>query len=178
MGFTTANNYYINIIRTVDSVHNSRYALISITDGSDVGYHVQFSQNIPGLQIGVLYTISFDAYANRNVKIYCDVNQGGGSWLPVLSEAYKDPFCNITTTNQTFYKSVTSTIEDEGDGISQLQFNLGELGAYEIYIDNISVTADGVEQIVNGDFSSPLTTGWNELFLDGTGEATVTIIDP
>jgi uncharacterized protein (TIGR02145 family) len=174
----TMNNYYVNIIRTVDSVHNSRYALISVTDGSDVNWHVQFSQNIPGLQIGVTYTISFTAYANRDVRIYCDVNQGGGSWLPVLSESGKSPFFYITTTNQAFSKSVVSTIKDEGDGISLFQFNLGNHDAYDIYIDNVSVTADGVEQIVNGDFSSPLTTGWNDLYLEGAAAATVTIIDP
>ena len=100
------------------------------------------------------------------------------SWLPVLSEGHVSPFFYITTTNKAFYKSVVSTIEDEGDGTSVLQLNLGDLGAYDIYIDNVSVTADGVEQIVNGDFSSPLTTGWNNLYLEGTGAATVTIIDP
>ena len=163
---------------TTTSGFTSRHALVSIANGGEEYWSVQFSQNVDGLQTGVEYKITFDAYADRNVTIMCDVNQGGGSYQQVLWESGVSPLFDITTTKTTFSKSTISTIEDEGNGISALQFNLGQTGSYDIYIDNVSVKADGVELITNGDFSSSIATGWDSLYLQDSGDATVTIIDP
>lgn len=173
----TTNDYVLHVTRT-PAVIPERLVLISITDGGSNYWHVQFSQNIKGLKVGVYYTITFDAYASQNVTIMCDINQGGGSYQQVLNAAGISPFFHITTSKTTFSEAVISTIADEGNGVSALQFNLGLQGAYDIYIDNVSVTADGEEQINNGDFSLPITTGWNILYLEGTGAATVSIIEP
>ncbi|MBN1596999.1 MAG: hypothetical protein JW894_01790 [Bacteroidales bacterium] len=158
--------------------NSSEHALISITEGGELDWHVQFSQDISEIQIGVLYELTFDAHASKNVRIYCDLNQAGGDYKGILHYSGIAPFFEISTTENTFSVSTVSTINDDGDGHSAIQFNLGALGPYDIYFDNISVKADGVEQIINGDFTSPITTGWNELFLDGTAEATLSIVTP
>ncbi|MBN2523166.1 MAG: carbohydrate binding domain-containing protein [Bacteroidales bacterium] len=158
-----------------ESSDASEHALVTITDGGEENWYVQFSQDIPAIQTGVLYDISFDAFASKDVRIYCDLNQAGGDYSGILPVAGISPFFNITTEEKTYTVSAVSTIDDDGDGFSQIQFNLGANGSYSIYFDNISVTADAVEQIVNGDFSLPITTGWNDLFLYNA-EATILIV--
>ena len=155
-----------------------KVAHISITNGGTLAWSIQFSQTVEPILAGVIYEISFDAYASKNVQIYCDLNQAGGDYQGILPPSYESPMFDITTTITTFYRSVLCIIDDDDGDYSQLQFNLGGLGSYDIYLDNISLTADGDEQIINGDFSSPITEGWNDLLLLEGGVATVTIMTP
>jgi hypothetical protein len=152
-----------------------KVAHFSITDGGTVAWSIQFSQDVEPIIEGVIYEINFDAWASKDVQIYCDLNQAGGNYEGALLSDYVSPMFDITTSTMTFTRYAMSRIDDDAGDYSQLQFNLGNLGPYDFYLTNVSLTADGVEQIINGDFSLAITEGWNSLLLMEGGEGTVSI---
>ncbi len=121
------------------SVEDGEYH-VSITNGGDVSYAVQF--NYPGLELiqGHTYQVSFDARAVESRSIAVSMNQNYDPWNSYFNQEF-----TLGTDNQTF--TFEFTMEEASDENSRLEFDLGISDA-DVYIDNVScrdVNATGVD---------------------------------
>lgn len=144
---------------------------IDVTDGSTVNWHVQLQQVLPvGFSTTKSYTLSYRIKASELKTIPVLVTTGDPDYV-----SYPTSMTDVPVTSE--WQTKVFTIVPTGNDTTVLfQTNLGNNGAYQLWLDDISVTDVGGanEQITNGAVAD--ATGWT-LGLNGGSAAGVLTVE-
>jgi hypothetical protein len=129
------NDFYFN---------DSSYAAITIEDGSDTNWHIQFLQDVP-LDSGYNYEISFQADADKEKPIAIEFQQNGGDWLVHY-------WMDITVTQYGLYGPYVFNCL-VNDPTAQFKFCFGA-NDYDIFLDDVKMIRTSMTDVQNRDVSS------------------------
>jgi hypothetical protein len=132
---------------SVASGPTNKILKVSVTDAGTDTWHVQLRQVMPtGLVEGKSYVFSYKVKASEAKSISVAINLGDDNGYAAFPASNG---VDVTTEWQTISGEFTS---DKTDASVELQANLGNVGTYDIWFDDFSLTeADGTnEQVTNG----------------------------
>ncbi len=171
---TTTGELTLDSTSKIDGTYSAH---IKIVSGGGEGWTLGFAQGVNGgVKEGKKYVISYKAVASEAVTIHQMLQETDDPWGPVHATEL-----SLTTDVQT----LVDTFEIAADANCNYVFQIGDIGAAEIWLDDIHLTEiegsnppGGDELLVNNGFDDGLNSWqlWNsgattgELTLDSTSK--------
>lgn len=137
-----ANTYMWRSLTASGGAHtisnDSNVLTINITDEGTIGHSNQIIQGGLNLELDGEYTISFDAWSDTAKNIVVKVGaEEERTWTNYSGD--QTISLGTTSANHTF----DFTMSNESDTLGRIEFNLGQCGTGNIYIDNVRIVKSG-----------------------------------
>ncbi len=155
----------------------------TVPSGTVNPWDAQVGQNGVLLQNGGHYTLTIVAWASTEITVPVLLQMNGAPYT-----GYFGGSLHLTTTSQTFTMTFTSANDDPAAGF---QFALGGLGAFELYVDSVSLLGPEAppppppstvgELLVNSGFDTSMAPWWKTDSLSATvnsGVLKTVVINP
>ncbi len=149
---------------TPNVTHDVTGGLLTATvpSGAANPWDALLGQNTILIQNGGAYTLTVRAWASTELTVPVVIQENGGSYT-----GYFGGSLHLTTSPQTFTMTFTSS---HADPAATLQFQLGGLGAFQFFVDSVSLRGPAApppppsmivgELLVNGGFDTTMAPWW------------------
>ncbi|MCA1029520.1 carbohydrate binding domain-containing protein [Bacillus timonensis] len=140
-------------VATVDTIGDSKFAKIDITNQGKESYALQLIQNVP-LGKGRYYKLSFDAKAASNRNMSVKLNGGAERSWSLYSANY-----DVALTEEVKSYEYTFQMQAESDALARLEFNVG-LNSSPVWIGNVRLEEqEAVDPYKELEPKEPLSNG-------------------